>query len=646
MKKRRCILSVDVEALSIRANDHHVDTLIYGRTNNKEFGIGYMMDIADKHNIKMTFFVDFAECELYGDKILEVGRYILSRGHDMQVHCHYDLLHNIVGKPAWVNVGENYYNWYKNDEDSKKIIDYVTDRYIECCNKKPIAYRGGEYRFGISILKALKEKGYIVDSSYNCIRPESLPVNKQFKYENELIEFPLGILTNKKPLNFNYQPLVPDSKEQFNDKINEYKKMFDDYYTYYGGDAIASLLMHSWSFMHEAEHFKVTNHMDCPNPLLGEFFDYFLENLKEEYEFVSLKQALESVDKEKLKKVDFQSIFSENSTIFKRKLVGVNNFIKEKAGDRQVVIWGKGIIEILAFQTINFHKELRTSYYISKDAEKRRMWRNKPVYTFEEVELSPEKYYVFVLAKPEHQDIRETLQTIGFKEYEDYYDIEKEVPVKSVNGIKTKENYCCSICGGNEFETFNSDKPRRCSNCGSVERTRTLPKVIEENLKIDFSNLKVLHVSPSKAERMYLKKLGINVTTLDIRPECKVDIVDDLCNMTQVQNESFDAVLANCVLNHVYDDKKALGEIKRILKKEGIALLWVLDSGSYTTVAHEDPTGWYGKENYEKYRIGTYRHYGENDFVALLEQYFSKVNCYEKYDEITDAGSKWYVCRK
>lgn len=646
MKKRKCILSVDVEALPIRAKQHHVDTLIYGKAKDGEYGIGYMMDVADKHNIKMTFFVDFAECELYGDEILDVGKYILSRGHDMQVHCHCDLLHEIVGKPAWTSVEENYYNWYKNDRDSKKIIDYVTDKYIQCSNKLPIAYRGGEYRFGISILKILKEKGYIVDSSYNYLRPESLPINKQFKYENDLIEFPLGILADKKPINFNYQLLVPKSREEFDEKINEYKNIFDKYYAYYGEDAIVSLLMHSWSFMYDVEHFKATGHIDSPNLLLAEFFDYFLENMKEEYAFDSLEQVLENVDAEKLKKVDFQSIFSKNSTVFKRKLLGINNFIKEKVEDREVVIWGKGIIEVLAFQTVNFHKELRTSCYISKDAPQRRMWRNKPVFTFEEIDLLPEKHYIFVLAKPEHKDIRETLQTIGFKEYEDYYDIESELPVRYSNGIKTREQSSCIICGNNEFETFNSEKPRRCTNCGSVERTRTLSKLIKDNLNIDFSNLKMLHVSPSKAERMYLKKLGCSTTTLDIRSECKVDIVADLCNMKEVHSESFDMILANCVLNHVYDDKQALKEIRRVLKVNGIALIWVLDSGNYRTIVHEDPTGWYGKENYEKYKIGTYRHYGENDIMDLLSQYFTKVNCYEKYDEITDTGTKWYVCRK
>lgn len=90
--KPACILTVDVEALPMRASDSHVDKLIYGRIGGEEWGIGKMMDVADRHNIKMTFFLDFAEVETYGDEIIKVGKYIAQRGHDLQIHCHYKLL--------------------------------------------------------------------------------------------------------------------------------------------------------------------------------------------------------------------------------------------------------------------------------------------------------------------------------------------------------------------------------------------------------------------------------------------------------------------------------------------------------------------------------------------------------------------------
>lgn len=646
MSKPKCMLTVDVEALPIRAESDHVNTLIYGRADGKEYGIGRMMDIADKHNVKMTFFVDFAECELYGDAILDVGRYVISRGHDLQVHCHYNLLEKIIGKPSWVSISENYYSWYKNDEEAQKMVEYVTEKYLKCAGEPPVAYRGGEYRFGIGLLKALKENGYVADLSYNYLRPEILPINRQFIFENKIMELPIGILPNKKPLNFNYASLMPQTRADFNNIIAEYSSLFGNYYEYYGNEAIATVLMHSWSFLHNQDRFSQTGLLDKPNEIIVEFFDCLLESLKEKVEFISVDNAVNSIDNAKLKVSDFNSIFPADSSFSVKNLVRISDFIKSKAGQRQIIIWGKGWMESTIFQTVNYHKELNTAYYISNDADNLPTWRGKPVYKYSDVTISPETHFVFVVAQSTFPEIRDTLRELGFKEFEDYYDIQKKVPTAGTNGLKADTKHTCTICGSHEFETYNSEKARRCSSCGSVERTRTIPKLFNENIPIDFSTTRILHISPSNPERMFFKKNDAVVTTIDIRPECKVDIVADICNMTEVASKSFDIVFANCVLNHVYDDEKALNEINRVLKPDGIALIWVLDSGTLKTVTHEDPTGWYGKENYEKYKIGTFRHYGEVDFTKQLRDHFSDIRCFEKYDAVTDSSCKWYRCVK
>lgn len=771
MSKPKVMLTVDVEALPMRAESDHINTLIYGRKDGKEYGIGRMMDIADRHNIKMTFFVDFAECELYGDEILEVGRYIVSRGHDMQVHCHCDWLEKKIGRPSFVNARDNYYLWYKNDEDSKIIADYVTDKYIECTGKMPLAFRGGEYRFGTAMLKALKEKEYVADLSYNCIRPEALPENKQFEYENGLLEFPVGILHNKKPLNFNNRPLVPKSRADFDNIISEYKTLFNDYFNYYGNDAIASMMMHSWSFMHTEERTNKTWYFDMPNEVMVGFFDYFIESMKEYVDFVSVTEAINSVDRNDLKKVDFNAVFNRKAEERINKLLEMCDLIHEKAGNRNFIVWGTSAVEDELFRTVNFHKEFQMQHYISQDADVKPIWRGKPVYKFDDVELTPEKDFVLVLANPQHTDIRESLRNSGFKDTEDYFDFRKEVlkldnkaesdkgfdknsdvyrnkmlelcdlvnknignrnfivwgtgaieddvfhavnyhnefqvlyyisqdadkkpvwrdkPVRkfddvelspekdyvflfanplhndireSLQNLGFKETvdyidvqkellnacaseYACSVCGGKTFEAFNANILRRCSTCGSVERTRTILNLFNGNVNIDFSSAKILHVSPSMPEKKIFKKYDAAVTTIDIRPELKTDIVGDICNMPEVTSETYDVVFANCVLNHVYDDKMALSEIKRVLCSGGMALLWVLDSGTLRNYYDAEPTSWYGKENYEKYKIGTFRHYGEVDFTELLRNYFSDVRCFEKYDEVTDISCKWYRCIK
>ena len=173
-----------------------------------------------------------------------------------------------------------------------------------------------------------------------------------------------------------------------------------------------------------------------------------------------------------------------------------------------------------------------------------------------------------------------------------------------------------------------------------------MPDLLNEDIQIDFSKTRILHISPTRPERLFFKNMGADTVSVDIRPECKTDIVADICNMSHIPSESFDMVFANCVLNHVYDDEKALGEISRVLHFGGMAILFVLDSETLKTIVSKDPTGWYGKENYDKYKIGTFRHYGETDFTKQLSRYFSDVRCYEKYDIITDSSCKWYCCRK
>lgn len=644
MIKPRCMITVDVEAMPMRAGSNHVDTLIYGKIGGVEYGIGKIMDIADKHHVKITFFLDFAECELYGDEIINVGKYIVSRGHDLQIHCHYELLKDIVGKEPWGS-NENCYSWYKNDNDAKIMINYVTEQYIRCTGKMPVAYRGGAYRIDVPVLKVLKEKGYQADLSYNCIRPLILSENKQFLFENGLIELPIGILPDKKPLNFNYALLEPKSLEDFDSTIHEYNKYFDEYYEYYGKDAVATVLMHSWSFLH-SEQTSHSGFFDKPNDILVSFFDCLIEALKDKVEFISVSEAIRQVSSETLKIVDFRSVFHDNSPLAEKNLMKVSNFVNKQANGRKIVIWGKGWMESVVFMTVNLHNSINVAYYISNDADICPQWRRKPVYKYTDVNISPENDFVLLLAQPTFSEIRDTLHQLGFKRFKDYYDIQELVPENKTNGVKSLLSYNCTICGGNVFETYDSSIPRKCSSCNAVERSRTMPDLLNEDIQIDFSKTKILHISPTRPERLFFKNMGAHTVSVDIRPECKTDIVADICNMPDIESASFDMVFANCVLNHVYDDEKALAEISRVLRSGGMALLFVLDSGTLKTIASKDPTGWYGKENYEKYKIGTFRHYGETDFIKQLGRHFSDVRCYEKYDIITDSSCKWYCCRK
>lgn len=649
--KPKCILTVDVEALPMRAADHHVARLIYGKIGGEEWGIGRMMDIADKHQVKLTFFLDFAETELYGDEIIEVGKYIASRGHDLQIHCHCNLLEKKILK-CFPEVDKSYMTWYGDEKVSAFIVEHCLEQYRRCSEKLPLVFRGGEYCIGEALLKELKEKGILADAGYHFMRPLKKPVNRQFAFENGLLELPVGILPEekgrmKKPLNFNEGNLYPTCGEEIEKCMREYETLFDEFYEYYGCDALAFFMMHSWSFCYEKEYAKRTGYYDGPNPYAAEFFDRLLDYFCDKIDFITASEAVSEKDLF-TKTVDFDVVFDVyEQQEYKSKLEQTELFIRKKAAGRKVVIWGKGWIEGRIMRARNLYQLLDVPFYISRDADKVGVWRGMPVKTFEEAGISPDQYYVFLIANTCFPEIRDSLQKAGFAEFEDYYDIAKPLPESERDFEEDKKHPVCSICGGTTFAVYNSDRPRRCENCGSVERNRTIPALFSENLKINLSDKKILHVSPIRSEKLFFKQAGaFNITTLDVRPQVKADITADLCNMPQVESSSFDIVFANCVLNHVYDDEAALSEVQRVLRDGGIFITWVTGSGSMKTTLAANPTGWYGEEAMEAYRVGTYRYYGETDFTVQLKKHFPEVHCYEKYDAPSGLSCRWYVCKK
>lgn len=649
MSRPKCILTVDAEALALRAPAHHVDTLIYGRIDGEEWGSGRIMDIADRYNVKMTFFLDFAETELYGDAITEVGKYIVSRGHDLQIHCHYDLLASKIFE-RFPQANQNYHTWYEDENISDFIVDYCIKQYHKCTTKESIVFRGGEYRFGAAILKKLKEKGIAADASYNYLRPRQRPVNKQFVYENGLLELPVGILPEygrnpKKLLNFNHRGVYPTCAEDIEDALKRYELLFRDFYANYGDSALASFLMHSWSFCFNEDRFKNTGYIDRPNPFAPELFDRLLGMLCKKVDFITAAEAVQLTDNYFTKKVDFDSIFSLYQPQNTDNLKLVEAFVRSKAAGREIIVWGTGLLERQARDAWNISDRLNTSFYVSNRSIS--AWRGRPVKTFEAARLSPDRHYVLLLVKPCIPEVRESLINSGFVEYEDYFDIAKQVPQQEEAPIHPLKEICCPICEGKEFELYNSKRPRRCAKCGSVERNRTIPKLFFEDLGEELLSQKILHISPIRSERLFFEQAGAtHVTTLDVRPQVKPDIVADLCSMPQVESDSFDVVFANCVLNHVYDDEAALSEIHRVLRDKGLFIVWVMGSGTLKTTVDANPTDWYGEAAMETYRIGTYRHYGETDFTAQLQRYFSKVRSYEKFDAVTEQSCCWYVCEK
>jgi SAM-dependent methyltransferase len=172
----------------------------------------------------------------------------------------------------------------------------------------------------------------------------------------------------------------------------------------------------------------------------------------------------------------------------------------------------------------------------------------------------------------------------------------------------------CSCCGHKASRFFpagvvNKRPYARCAFCGSLERHRLVALMLKKLPLIE--NSKTLCIAPEQPLTQFLKKTFISqITTLDLNRN-DVDVQGDICALP-FQNESFDVVIANHVLEHVKDDQLAMQEIKRVLKPQGRTILqspihWEMEK------TEEDPSATPAE---------CLRRFGQSDHVRLYGRDF------------------------
>jgi SAM-dependent methyltransferase len=138
----------------------------------------------------------------------------------------------------------------------------------------------------------------------------------------------------------------------------------------------------------------------------------------------------------------------------------------------------------------------------------------------------------------------------------------------------------CPICNSTfaVFGNFGLKKREnaRCYRCGSLERHRLLFLYLTELGFLDSKkNIKLLHFAPEKVYyEIFSKMNNIEYYPCDIAPERykytngatihKVDIT-----AIPFENNSFDFIICNHVLEHIPNDKLAMDELYRVMSKGG-----------------------------------------------------------------------------
>lgn len=150
----------------------------------------------------------------------------------------------------------------------------------------------------------------------------------------------------------------------------------------------------------------------------------------------------------------------------------------------------------------------------------------------------------------------------------------------------------------------------------SLERHRLLWLYLQNETGFFEKPLKVLHMAPEQCFLSIFKKMkNLDYTTADLYSPI-VDVKADILDLPFEDNQ-FDLVLCNHVLEHIVDDAKAMSELYRVIKPGGLGIFQIPQNMELDKT-FEDPSITSPEERA--------KHFGQYDHVRVYgKDYFDRL---------------------
>ena len=183
-----------------------------------------------------------------------------------------------------------------------------------------------------------------------------------------------------------------------------------------------------------------------------------------------------------------------------------------------------------------------------------------------------------------------------------------------------------------------------CPHCYSSDRERLIYLYLENKTNLFYENLKILHVAPEKnLQKFFMTLANIDYISADL--DSPLAMVNMDITKIQYENNYFDIIICNHVLEHIPNDRQAMSELYRVLKPGGWSILQVPISLSLDRT-YEDPTVTASDEREKKFGQSDHVRIYAKDYKDRLESVGFTVEVYSFGKELGDSTMHKYALLK